>query len=105
MNQPHFPDKIRSLPIFQGRFDANKLTTDNVDIYFASYPKHTEIEPHQHDTDNYGVITQGELILIVDGKEQCFYPGDWYHIPPNTIHAARFEKDTSEIEFWFKENS
>lgn len=103
MSQHHFPDKIRSLPPFKGRFDAHKLATENVDIYFASYPKGTKIEPHQHDTDNYGVITQGELILIVEDKEQRYYPGDWYHVSANVIHAAKFEQDTSEIEFWFKE--
>ena len=102
MNQPHFPDKILSLPIFQGKFNANKLTTEDVDIYFASYPKDTTIEAHQHKTDNYGVVTQGELILIINENEQCYYLGDWYHLKPNQIHAARFEKDTSIIEFWFK---
>ena len=102
MNQSHFPESIRSLPIFKGRFDANKLTTENVDIYFASYPQNTEIEPHQHDTDNHGVVTQGSLILIVDGEEKYFNVGDWYHLKPNQIHAARFEEDSSIIEFWFK---
>ena len=66
MNQAHFLDKILSLPIFKGRFDTNKLTTENVDIYFASYPQETEIESHQHDTNNHGLVTQGQLILIVD---------------------------------------
>ena len=102
MNQAHFPDKIRSLPAFHSSFDANKLTTENVDIYFASYPQGTEIDFHQHDTDNHGVVTQGELILIVDGKEKHFNLGDWYHLEPNQIHAAKFAKDTSIIEFWFK---
>ncbi len=99
----HFPDRILALPAFEGRFEANKLISENVEIYFASYPQQTFIEAHQHDTDNHGIITQGELILIVEGEEQRFYPGDWYHIPPCTVHAARFEQDTSEIEFWFKE--
>ena len=103
MNQPHFPNKILSLSTFKGRFDANKLSTENVDIYFASYPKDTKIEPHQHDTDNYGVVTQGELILIIDDEEQRFNLGDWYCLQPDRVHAARFEKDTSIIEFWFKE--
>ncbi len=102
MTQAHFPEKIRSLPIFQGRFEANRLTTENVDIYFASYPQGTEIEPHQHKSDNHGVVTQGELILIVDGQEEYFELGDWYHLKPNQIHAAKFSKDTSIIEFWFK---
>ena len=102
MNQAHFPDKILSLPIYKGRFDANKLTAENVDVYFASYPQGTKIESHQHDTDNHGVVTQGQLILIVDSQEKILNTGDWYHLPPNCVHAARFKEDTSIIEFWFK---
>jgi hypothetical protein len=28
-------------------------------------------------------------------------PRDWYHVPPGVAHAARFDHDTAEIEFWF----
>ena len=99
MNQAHFPEKILSLPTYKGRFDAHKLTSKNVDVYFASYPQGTEIESHRHDTDNHGVVTQGQLILIVDDREKIFNAGDWYHLPPNCAHAAKFQKDTSIIEF------
>ncbi|HEY9642455.1 MAG TPA: cupin domain-containing protein, partial [Coleofasciculaceae cyanobacterium] len=57
--------------------------------------------PHTHETDNVGVITQGELILIVDGQETHYRAGDWYHVPAQMVHAARFTEATSEIEFWF----
>ncbi len=100
----HFPPQLRNLPAFDGPFDAHKLTAHNCDVLFASYPAKTDIPPHTHDTDNVGVITQGELILIMDGKENRYKPGDWYHVPAQAIHAARFEQETSEIEFWFKEN-
>ena len=103
MNQSHFSNEILALPIYKGRFDANKLTTDKVDIYFASYhPQGTEIDLHKHDTDNHGVVTQGQLILIVDNQEKIFDTGDWYYLPPNCVHAARFQQETSIIEFWFK---
>ncbi|MEO1690480.1 MAG: hypothetical protein AAFR63_02970 [Cyanobacteria bacterium J06631_6] len=46
MAQSHFPNKILALPQFKGRFEANRLTTDQVDVYFASYSKGAEIEPH-----------------------------------------------------------
>ncbi|MEM8613911.1 MAG: cupin domain-containing protein [Cyanobacteria bacterium P01_H01_bin.105] len=59
----------------------------------------TEISPHTHDTDNVGVITQGELILIIDDKEIRYGVGNWYHVPAHVVHAARFETETSEIEF------
>ena len=98
---PHFPPQLRNLPKFEGPFDAFRLEAKNCDVLFASYPGGTTIPPHQHDTDNVGVITQGELILTLDGKESRYGPGAWYHVPARAVHGARFEKDTSEIEFWF----
>ena len=93
----HFPQELCALPKFDGPFDAYKLTAQNCDVLFASYPPGTEISPHNHETDNVGVITQGELILIMDGQERRYQPGDWYHVPAQAVHAAR-------IEFWFKAN-
>lgn len=97
----HFPKLIRSLPKFEGPFDAFKLAAENCDVLFASYPAGTTIPPHSHETENVGLITQGELILTLDGNETHYGPGQWYHVPANVIHAAQFEKETSEIEFWF----
>jgi len=101
LTQKTFPDLITALPRFDGPFDAFRLNADNCEVLFASYPSGTEIDPHMHPTENCGVITEGELILIVDGQESRYGPGDWYHLPPRQLHAARFEVDTSEIEFWF----
>jgi quercetin dioxygenase-like cupin family protein len=46
-------------------------------------------------------ITQGELILTLDGKETRFRAGEWYQVRAKATHAARFDVETSEIEFWF----
>jgi quercetin dioxygenase-like cupin family protein len=97
----HFPKLLRDLPKFAGPFDAFKLAAQECDVLFASYPAYTTIPEHNHETENVGVITQGELFLTVDGKETRYGPGDWYHVPAKTMHAARFEKETSEVEFWF----
>jgi len=97
-----FPSLIKSLPVFAGPFDAYELCADNCQVLFASYPAGTAIEEHSHETENCGVITQGELILEVEGKERRYGPGDWYHLLPDQPHAARFEVETSEIEFWFR---
>lgn len=97
----HFPKLLRDLPKFEGPFDAFKLEAKNCDVLFASYPAGTVIPEHNHDTENVGLITQGELFLTVDGKEKRYGPGDWYHVGARVMHAARFEVETSEIEFWF----
>ena len=96
-----FPKLLTSLPRFDGPFDAFKLEAKGCDVLFATYPKGTVVAEHGHDTENVGVITQGELILTVNGKEQRYGPGQWYHLPAKKKHAARFEVETSEIEFWF----
>lgn len=97
-----FPKLLHELPRFEGPFEAFKLEAKDCDVLFASYPKGTVIPEHDHDTENVGVITQGELILTVNGREQRYGPGQWYHLPAKKKHAARFEVETSEIEFWFR---
>jgi quercetin dioxygenase-like cupin family protein len=85
------PSRIRQLPEFEGPFDAYKLAAEGADVLFATYPAGTTIEPHQHDTENTGVIIRGELIMQKDGVESRYGPGDWYHILPGVVHEARFE--------------
>ena len=53
----HFPELLRSLPAFDGPFDAFKLEAKHCDVLFASYPRGTVIPPHSHQTENVGVIT------------------------------------------------
>jgi len=101
MSKPHFPDLIRDLPDFEGPFDAYRLAAENCEVLFASYPAGTAIEAHTHPTENVGVITEGELILIKGGDESRYGPGDWYHLDAGEEHAARFDVPTSEVEFWF----
>ena len=97
-----YPDKIKQLPLYDGRFDAYKLAAEGADVLFASYPAGTDIPPHRHDTDNHGVITKGELLLTMNGKTTRIGVGQWYHVPAHVEHAARFDVETDEIEFWFK---
>ena len=97
-----FPDMITRLPAFEGPFDAYQLDARDCKVLFASYPAGTVIDPHTHATTNCGVITKGELLLTVNGRERRYGPGDWYFLEAEQEHAAKFEVDTAEIEFWFE---
>lgn len=97
-----YPERFKELPLYDGRFDAYKLAANGSDVLFANYPARTTIPPHTHDTDNYGVITRGELILTMGGVVTRYGPGDWYHVPAGQEHSAAFEVETDEIEFWFE---
>lgn len=96
-----YPKKIKQLPLYDGRFDAHQLTATGAKVLFASYPPGTDIPEHTHDTDNYGVITKGCLQLTMNNKTEHFKVGDWYHVPAGAKHAARFDIESDEIEFWF----
>ena len=96
-----FPSKIRSLALFDGQFDAHKLVADGCDVLFASYPAGTKIAAHRHDTDNHGVITRGAILLTAEGRTRRYAVGEWYHVAAQVEHAAEFEEETDEIEFWF----
>jgi quercetin dioxygenase-like cupin family protein len=98
----HFPPQIQALHPFDGPFDAFRLPAERCDVLFATYPAGTTIAPHAHDTDNVGVITKGRLKLLIDGDETSYGPGDWYHVSAKVEHAARFDSDSAEIEFWFQ---
>lgn len=98
----HFPSEIEALPDFDGPFDAHRLAASGCDVLFATYPAGTTIAPHTHDTNNVGVITKGQLILTIGGERTTYGPGDWYHVPAEVEHAAEFETDSAEIEFWFE---
>ena len=97
----YYPDLIRNLPAFDGPFDAYRLAAEGCDVLFATYPAGTEIAPHSHETENVGIITQGELELTMDGETRRIGAGEWYHVPAGRTHTARFREDTAEIEFWF----
>ena len=97
----HYPDRIKQLTPYDGRFDAYKLQAENSDVLFASYPAGTSIPAHTHDSDNHGVITRGELILTIAGITTRYGVGSWYHVPAGVEHTATFEIETDEIEFWF----
>ena len=98
-----YPEKIKSLPLYDGRFDAYKLEAKGSDVLFASYPAGTSIPAHSHETDNHGVITRGELILTMNGVVSRISTGEWYHVPANIEHSAEFKVATDEVEFWFHE--
>lgn len=100
-----YPEKIKQLPIYDGRFDAYKLEAKGSDVLFASYPAGTVIPPHTHETENVGVITKGELILTMNDEVSRIGVGEWYRVPANIEHAASFEVETDEVEFWFYQDS
>lgn len=101
MKFERFPQKIRDLTPHQCRFDAFKMMGEDCEIFFATYPAGADVEPHTHETENYGVVTKGEMTLTISGTPYTYKVGEWYHIPANAEHSAKCDVETEQIEFWF----
>ena len=100
-----FPDKIKTLDPHSCLFDAFKMNAENCKVFFATYPAGADIEPHDHDTENYGVVTKGAMRMVINGTEHEYKTGDWYHIPANAEHSFQCDEETEQIEFWFKKSA
>jgi quercetin dioxygenase-like cupin family protein len=94
----------QQLTKFSGRFEAWQHQSDNLQLFCAYYPADTVIEPHSHETDNCGVIIQGEIFITIEGIEKSYKTGEWYEVAAGIVHSARTTELTTEIEFWFKKS-
>jgi len=97
-----YPDIIRSLPeidiplkgvrgwLFQG---------PGQQLVFFDLETTAEVPEHTHG-EQWGVLISGEIKLNIAGKSRIYYPGQWYHIPANTPHSAKFVKRCFVIDFF-----
>ncbi len=54
---------------------------------------------HSHPHEQMGMVMQGKVKLIIDGKEQVVQSGSAWHIPSNVVHSGEcLEDDTVVLE-------
>lgn len=52
----------------------------------VTYPKHTSIDAHYHDCDEYWLLLEGRATAVVDGRHSLMKPGDCLLIPMGAMH-------------------
>jgi mannose-6-phosphate isomerase-like protein (cupin superfamily) len=52
----------------------------------VSYPKHSNIDAHYHDCDEYWLLLSGRARVVVDGAFADMAPGDCLLIPMGAMH-------------------
>jgi quercetin dioxygenase-like cupin family protein len=101
MDARGLPDRITDLPRTESRVDAFTLAAKGCDVLFVRAKAGTELAPHTHDTDNYSVMLDGEVVMTVDGDERRHGIGEWCHVPPGQPHGVRFDVDSVQLELRF----
>ena len=99
-----YPDEIKDLPNFWGDEDAQVsnitgLKAENGwQILFSNYDAGFALGEHTHDTENLGVVLEGELHFTLNGETKSYGPGDWYRVPAGAPHAASYPVASRSID-------
>ncbi|BAV06930.1 hypothetical protein FLA_2950 [Filimonas lacunae] len=100
-NVQHF--NLQSLPAKQ----MNELLTRSTisgqsgTIGYFTYQKGAVVPTHQHTNEQYSLITQGSVSVLVNGKETIVKAGEGIIIPPNIAHSfTALEDNTIDIDFF-----
>ena len=97
-----FPEPIIDLPKADIPLDgvkANLAQGERFQILFMNFEKDVLLEEHSHESQ-WGVILEGKIDLIIDGKEFQFKKGDRYFISKGTKHSGKIYKGYADITYF-----
>ncbi|UCC44410.1 MAG: cupin domain-containing protein [Candidatus Zixiibacteriota bacterium] len=101
MNQV-FPEPIRSLPKADIPLDgatAYLSQSDTHQILFMEFVKDADLPEHSH-AAQVGIVLEGKIELVIDGKAACFEKGDRYYIPEGVEHYGRIHAGYADVTFF-----
>ena len=94
-----FPEIITKLPEADIPFEgvhSHLFQGQNQQFVFMSFEKDAEVPEHAHE-GQWGVVLDGEIELIIDGKKNIFKKGDTYYIPKGVKHSARIRRGYKDL--------
>lgn len=85
-----FPEPIRNLPQADIPIKGLKAflsQSDSHQILFMQFDKDVELPEHSH-AAQVGIVLEGKIDLVIEGKGQTYSKGDCYHIAAGEKHSA-----------------
>jgi quercetin dioxygenase-like cupin family protein len=67
--------------------------------FYLRYAAGFSAPRHHHSPDHYATTVSGQLVLVVDGKEQRLSPGSYFAFTDKAVHAARCEGSEDCVMF------
>ena len=94
-----FPDIISHLPEAEipiAGVKSHLAQCGNQQFIFMNFENDVEVPEHSHEAQ-WGVVLDGEIELIIEGKKNIFRKGDTYFIPKDIKHSAKIKKGYSDL--------
>jgi transcriptional regulator with XRE-family HTH domain len=71
-----------------------------LEAVIAQYPPHYQPLPMTHAGEEFGYVLEGEVLLVVEEKEEMLKPGDSFHIFSTASHTVQNLGDTEARILW-----
>lgn len=102
-NPQKYPEVVTDLPEAIIQFKGIKawvLQGKRHQLVFFEMEPQTQVPEHSHDYPQWGIMVDGEMQLVIDGKAHLLKKGDDYVIPPKAKHYASFPVKCRVIDFF-----
>jgi quercetin dioxygenase-like cupin family protein len=102
-----YPRIITSLPEADIQFKGIRawiVQGENTQLVFFEMEPSAVVPEHIHEYPQWGMVIDGEMNLIINGRSLICTKGTEYLIPARAEHYARFHKETRVVDF-FSEKS
>ena len=94
-----FPHIITDLPradIPLEGLTSYLLQCSDHQVLFMGFEKEAEVAEHRH-AAQWGVVLDGSIELVIDGKALIYGRGDTYFIPENVPHSAKISAGYKDL--------
>jgi len=97
-----FPKPILSLPEADVPLEGVKAYLSQSikhQIIFMEFEKDVSVPEHSHEAQ-WGIVLEGQIDLVIDGKFNTYSKGDRYFIPKGVNHSALIYAGYSDCTFF-----
>ncbi len=97
-----FPEPIVNLPEADIPLEGVKAYLaqgERFQIIFMKFEKDVILEEHSHESQ-WGVVLEGKIEIIIDGKLFQFKEGDRYFIPKGIKHSGKIYRGYVDITYF-----
>ena len=95
-----YPEFIRDLPEVDVPIEGVRgwlLENGKRQAVFFDIMPEAEVPPHSH-CAQWGIMLEGEMDLTISGTTTLVGKGDWYFIPEDAVHSAKFRSRVNVID-------
>jgi quercetin dioxygenase-like cupin family protein len=98
-----FPTVIKDLPEADLPFQGVKawiLQGEKHQLIFFEMQPTAVVSEHSHSYPQWGMVVEGKMKLTINGKTRTIKKGDYYLIPAEAKHQAKFLTKTQVIDLF-----